>query len=123
MSSADEPLVDDADTGVESTDPGHPAQGNPPVSAGEALSGVGPRPDGALGARIDPADDENEPAPAPGNDEKSRAQAARGDSGTDRPVTDDSPDAEEVAEEFIDYFSGEVAEDSPASDSDAPAPG
>jgi hypothetical protein len=123
MASADEPLVDDADTGVESTDPGHPAQGNPPVSAGEALSGVGPRPDGALGARIDVADDENERGPAPANDENGHAHAVRSDAGTDRPTTSDSPDAEEVAEEFIDYFSGEVAEESPASDSDAPAPG
>lgn len=123
MSSADEPLVDDADTGVEATDPGHPAQGNPPVSAGEALSGVGPRPDGALGARIDVTDDENEPGTAPANDERGRAQAVRRDSGTDRRTSGDSPDGEEVAEEFIDYFSGEVAEESPASDTDAPPPG
>jgi hypothetical protein len=123
MSSADEPLVDDADTGVESTDPGHPAQGNPSVSAGEALSGVGPRPDGSLGARIDVADDENEPGPAPANHENGRAQTVRRDSGTDRRISGDSPGGEEVAEEFIDYFSGEVAEESPASDSDAPAPG
>jgi hypothetical protein len=108
---------------VESTDPGHPAQGSSPVSAGEALSGMGPWPDGALGARIDVADEENEPGPAPANDEDDRAQMVRSDSGNHRRATTDPADAEEVAEEFIDYFSGEVADESPASDSDAPAPG
>jgi hypothetical protein len=123
MASDDQPLVDDADTAVEATDPGHPAQSNSPVSAGEALSGMGPRPDGALGARIDVSDDENEPEPAPAQNEKPRTQAVRSDTGTDGPTTGESPDGEEAAEEFIDYFSGEVAEESPASDTDAPPPG
>ena len=123
MASDDQPLADDADTGVESTDPGHPAQGNSPVSAGEALSGVGPRPDGALGARIDVSDDEDEAGRAPATDDDSRTRAVRGEPGPDRPPTGDAPDGEEVADEFIDYFSGEVAEESPASDTDAPPPG
>lgn len=112
---------DRIDEPAESTPAGHPASDGGPVSAGEALSGTG-GPDGALGERpsdMDRTDDT----------EALRARAPRPESqpGSNVPMRTEPPsadlDAEDVIEDAIEYFTDEPAGGSPASESDAPAPG
>lgn len=108
-------------TDAETAPGGHPASENSAVSAGEALSGRGPEPDGALGARS-PSDhgdlldggrvDGTVGASSPAD----RGAARRDDDG-------EGYDVEEVVEDAIDYFGEDPSIVSPASESDTPAPG
>lgn len=100
-----------------STTPEHPAGADEAVAAGEALSGRG-----ASGGSLDPNDDRVEEAvDAPADrvvaDDRDRAPSRSTDS-------DDAPlDADTVVDDAVEFFTASGDDDSPASDSDAPAPG